>query len=486
MSSKKAIKIITFILIIAAIFNTIQNVIMPEFGAEQGLRSGFQYEEENSIDVLFLGSSNMYHTINPLVLYEEKGIRGFDFGSSSQSLNMSYMYLKEALKTQSPKVVCLEVLCARANFNEELYEAGLRWGFTYFPSGFNKFVRLYDQLNEKIDAEYLSYVFPLIRYKARWNELEKSDFQEKTMLDYRKGCSMQKQITPVSYGEAYWQEIEWEIAESNVESLNQIKELCDKNGIELVLFKSPNTTLWKNVYSEKIGEYAEQNELPFIDYNLMIDELGIDLNTCFKDSGHLNYYGSIFTTKHMAEYLSVNYDFEDYRNGEENSWDRACEEWHRREANSELANAGDLDTFLENLNTTNYTVSFLITGDFDDVQRKKMLDYFNINVASNVEGGIVVNGTSVALLERGTAYSWHDSFAEQDYAIEGAPSVSEDNVASYISTFYVNGENCTVVSRGINIVVYDNVLKEFVSVAGFDADAEYEKVSKSVSDVNKW
>ena len=37
--------------------------------------------------------------------------------------------------------------------------------------------------------------------------------------------------------------------------------LCDEKDIELVLFKSPNATQWKNAYSEKMNEYAKENDI---------------------------------------------------------------------------------------------------------------------------------------------------------------------------------------------------------------------------------
>ena len=50
---------------------------------------------------------------------------------------------------------------------------------------------------------------------------------------------------------------------------------------------------------------------------------------------------------------------------------------------------------------------------------------------------------------------------------------------------YINGEDCTVVSKGINITVYDKKLEKFVSVVGFDADEKYIRYFGSVDAVNK-
>lgn len=481
---KNGIKIVIFILIFVMIFGAIQDLTLPYFSDEQGSNTGFFDEEDNTVDVIFLGSSNMFHTINPLVMYEEAGIRGFDFGSSSQSLNLSYMYLTEALKTQSPKVVCLEVYMASRDYNEEgLEEPELRWGFTHFPKSLNMMARLYDQVDGKIDAEYLSYVFPLLRYKSIWWNISKYDFIEES--SYKKGCYIGTKVTPISYEDAYWEDEEWEISESNLKSLNQIKALCDEKDIELVLFKSPNATQWKNAYSEKMNEYAKGNDIPFIDYNLLLDELGIDVNTCFMDSGHLNLSGSILASKYMAEYLVTNYELQDYRNGEKNSWDRACEEWHRREQNELLMNIEDFEEYLDIISSGGYTVTFSINGEIDDEHKGSLLVHMGLDAASGIESGIVRDGTPVALNVRGNSYLWRDEIDGQDYAIAGNRRDNGGGNITYDATVYVNGGNCSVTPLGINIVVYDNELEEFVSVVGFAADDGYKKYFGSLDVIKR-
>ena len=85
-------------------------VVRAKFmGDSTTIVNGFYVEKRNDIDMVVLGSSNSFCTVNPLILYEEYGIAAYDFGSSSQPMHISVLYLKEALKTQKPKVVALEV-----------------------------------------------------------------------------------------------------------------------------------------------------------------------------------------------------------------------------------------------------------------------------------------------------------------------------------------------------------------------------------------
>ncbi len=450
-----------FILLVVIIGRNMQTIVSPKFAASQGAQSGFFEEKKNSIDVLFLGTSNMFHTINPIVLYESTGITAFDFGSSSQSLNMTEMYLEKALETQTPKLVCVEVLACRADFNNDLYEPGMRWGFTYFPSSYNKYSRLYKQLHS-VDSEYLSYVVPLFRYKDRWKELNKNDFTGKIPEQYWKGCTVSRETVEVSYDSSYWEDIDWKITESNIESLDNIKKICDENGIELILFKSPTPSLWKDVYSKRVQEYADANHLVFIDYNTKLEELGIDVKSDFKDAGHVNVSGSVKITRDFGNYLKNNYELQDHRGGEDNSWDAAEMEKIRRESNSQLNSYTDLDTYMNLISDDNYTVICCTVGEDTWELAKKIEERYGVLS----EYLLRYNGKNVVFGNREDGFEWHDTVGTFDCAF-GYRQGDDEEESVYIC---VDGTDYAVVQHGVNIVVIDNQLKEIVGAVGFDAD----------------
>ena len=70
---------------------------------------GFYAEEKASLDFVFIGSSQMFTSVVPAVLWEEYGITSYDFGANEQPMYLSYYYIREALKYQNPKAIVLEV-----------------------------------------------------------------------------------------------------------------------------------------------------------------------------------------------------------------------------------------------------------------------------------------------------------------------------------------------------------------------------------------
>ena len=65
--------------------------------------------EDDMMDVVFMGSSHTYCSISPALLWGENGIAAFNMTTSGQDKDSTYHYLIELLKTQSPKVVCVEL-----------------------------------------------------------------------------------------------------------------------------------------------------------------------------------------------------------------------------------------------------------------------------------------------------------------------------------------------------------------------------------------
>ena len=186
---RRFIAVVVFLVVIGYVLSLTGKIVRAKFiGDSTTIVNGFFAEKKNDIDLLVLGSSNSFCTINPLVLYEQYGIAAYDFGSSSQPMNISVLYLKEAFRRQKPKVVALEINMIVGDSLSSGYEAGLRWGFTDMPLSIDKLKCIYQSVGA-VNAEYFSYLFPMFRYHNRWKELSKIDytydFQDKT--NYTKG-----------------------------------------------------------------------------------------------------------------------------------------------------------------------------------------------------------------------------------------------------------------------------------------------------------
>ena len=108
---KKAIRGIVFLILLTLIIFRVYGVLKWKDTSGDYISATKQLysTEDNLIDVIFLGSSHCYCSIYPDVLWGKYGFSAFNMTTSGQDKNSTYYLLKEALKTQSPKVVCVEL-----------------------------------------------------------------------------------------------------------------------------------------------------------------------------------------------------------------------------------------------------------------------------------------------------------------------------------------------------------------------------------------
>ena len=108
---RRIVKIVAFFVIGIMLFFAVQGIFIPKWysdGATNRVLSGFFALENDTAEVLFLGTSHMGSGVSPMKIYEDTGIVSYNLATSGQPLECSYFLLKEAFKTQSPKVVFLD------------------------------------------------------------------------------------------------------------------------------------------------------------------------------------------------------------------------------------------------------------------------------------------------------------------------------------------------------------------------------------------
>ncbi len=80
----------------------------------------FYAMKKDSLDLLFIGSSHSYCTFDPEIIDQELNINSYQLGMPSQLPDASYYTLREALRSQSPKTVVMEVYWEILNLGFEM------------------------------------------------------------------------------------------------------------------------------------------------------------------------------------------------------------------------------------------------------------------------------------------------------------------------------------------------------------------------------
>lgn len=319
---KQLVKGLCFILCFILIFMGINQVLVRKDLALPWDMTrkihGFYNEPQNTFEVMFFGSSHMYCTINPVLLWEESGVPSYIFSSQQQPFWVTYHYLVEALKTQSPKVVVMEVHMAIAEA-DYMDEATNYSAIDYLPWSKNKLALIQAIAPEGARFQYL---FNFMKYHSRWQTLTEQDFT-RAYLDERdpfKGYVQLNDTAQVTPREDISAITPKQPLAKTMLYLEKIIKLSKDEGFQLVLLKSPsNATAEYEAYYHAIWAVAEKEGIPYVDYNYNYDTLGLDPATDFYDERHLNYLGATKVTKHFATYLKENFALNDHRSDPEYS-----------------------------------------------------------------------------------------------------------------------------------------------------------------------
>lgn len=167
------------------------------------------------------------------------------------------------------------------------------------------------------EESFLSYVFPILRYHSRFDELTGEDFEYlfKVKDNTWNGHLVNREVNPVDALPTVRPLADYSFAEICWEYLDKIRELCEENGTELILVKAPSVyPYWYEEYDTQIEEYARKYDLAFYNFLDVAEEIGIDYNTDTYDAGlHLNLDGAEKLSVYFAHILAENHNIADRR-----------------------------------------------------------------------------------------------------------------------------------------------------------------------------
>lgn len=318
MKMKKSIKIIASVLFILVSLFLLQKLLVPKYVSNviEGRIIEEYYHENKDHNVIFIGDCEVYENFSPITLWEEYGINSFIRGSAQQLIWQSYYLLEDTLRYEKPDVVIFNVLALQ--YDEPQKEAYNRMTIEGMEWSLAKINAIQASMTE--EEEFLDYVFPILRYHSRWNQLEAEDieymFKEKQVS--HNGYYMRVDVKPVetipdprilpdySFGDNAWK------------YLDMMTELCAENDIELLLIKAPSLyPHWYDEWEVQVEEYASANNLKYINFLELQEETGLDFNTDTYDAGlHMNLSGAEKLSHYLGKVLVEEMDVPDRRNEE--------------------------------------------------------------------------------------------------------------------------------------------------------------------------
>jgi len=331
----RAVNVSVFLIGFVLLFGGFQSQIRNKWNAGSDLRPVYaDYEQQptGSIDVLFMGTSEIHEGVSPMTMYHENGITSYNLATSWRHPITTYYQLEYALKHQTPKLVVCDFA---ALFEPDLYDA---LGYKISDTMPDPLVRLklihaiceYDKSVDPID-----YFLPMVRVHDMWSTMTAADLGEpednkKYPPQFRGGMIFMREydgdddfeITPELWTP---DDSDDTIPQANADYYDKMINLCRSKGITIVMLNMPRVEDAPNKAATwaAMENFFTSRGVKIYDYNTYeaVQALGLDLHTHYRDETHLNWRGAFLFSEHFAQVLKADYSLPD-RRGQYADWDK--------------------------------------------------------------------------------------------------------------------------------------------------------------------
>lgn len=280
--------------VILGLLVVLSNVFHPknnryEDGMIDSPANGAVGERQDTIDVLFVGDSEVFSNISPMELWHTHGIPSYVCATGAQQLPYSYTLLRRATRFHKPKYIFFETNSLYAPFTAD------------------------DLLMRSLQD-----TFPIFEFHDRWKRLTPRDLTARprpTWTDDLKGFRINKSIVPADAESlARKKEVTGFLNPVNRAYFEEMIGYCRSIDATPVLFTAPNLTNWSQQRHDAVQKLADQIGVEYLDFNVAPYEVDIDWSCETRDGGdHLNYDGAVKYTHAFGEILTKTYGLADHR-----------------------------------------------------------------------------------------------------------------------------------------------------------------------------
>ena len=479
----------------------------PIFVENVGMSFSEFKNTNEDIEVFFLGTSHMEYGISPMQLYEEYGIVTYNMATSGQPIEGTYYLVNEIFnKGYNPSVIVLD---ASLLYIKSADSAQFRYLTDNASLNRNK-IQLINNCLKACDVsnyndDYGSFIFPLLRYHSRWSDINLDDFKRSNneryfvqgffvnpyasqsyvskddvdfisnLIAYNNSVVYLEQNNKnVSSNEEVIQNADNDGDESyitgvrniNEEYFRRINDICNANDTKLVIVKIPvrvtpgdYLSTWTLARHNRVQKLANEINAPFLDMEYNKSPILIDWQHDTGDSGrHLNLLGAEKTTEYLGRYLVDNYDHMSKHNL---TYDQKLVLYQKYIDVAHMELSYDLVDYLSKLRNSNKDLVIMISAKDDMISGLSNSDkeaLHALGIRSNFDN-MEYNYSFIAVISDGNLEYESVSNKYQMYETKiGYDSVSITS-AGYLdgntSSILINGKECSMNRRGINVVVFD-------------------------------
>ncbi len=314
-------RVILFIIVFCMLWNSVFKIL----NVDANPITEFYKEDKNTMDIAYIGSSNVFMHFNATLAYDKYGFTTGLFSIGSAPFMTSKYMIEEVLKYQRPKLFIIDLSTVATDSNIVFTENNVRNISNSFKQSKNRMNLLNEMLSKlkadgvEIEKDYTFY-YPFLLYHNSWKSLTHEKLTKSK--NYFKGYYLsEKQVATISYSDLQWVDGSERLQEYNNNVLIDTLEYLKRKNIEVIFTVPIKNYDWHvKRKTNRAIEIIKSYGFNYINFN-DLDTNIVDFSTDLYDWGHLNVYGATKYTLYFSKYLKENYDLPDHRNDNKySSW----------------------------------------------------------------------------------------------------------------------------------------------------------------------
>lgn len=328
----KIVRKIVVFLVIAGLLNALLTfLITPYSSPSQEMWKHYYNLENQDVDMVYLGTSMSYTSINPRITNEMTGYHAYNMGTNAQSYANSLTALERAIRDHGIKRAVLVLDYAYLETGSEnhgrpdtVFIHAMNQGrplrerirndasFLFNPNYFGKSQSMnfwFPWVNSGVSGGLNGWLnnvgakLGLVKLKAGDGNNIRNRFGFKPWY---------RQVNYDSINEASQKWSEKNMSKESVENLNDICQLCRTKQVDLTVIVTPGPTSMvlsygKSYFSrmETMKKFFHDRGIGFYDFNLAKPSLYAGSPTYYKDNDHLNVQGAAVFSRTMGRFLNA-------------------------------------------------------------------------------------------------------------------------------------------------------------------------------------
>ena len=311
----RTVKVSLFLLTVMVSCLVLQQYFLRNMDHNSLRVDGYYQEQRDSLDVVFIGASDIYTSFMPGRAYEKYGFTSYLLASESITSEGVITAVKEVVRTQHPGLIIIEANAfLYGDSDNETNEGHVHKFFDNLPFSINKL----NYIQKKVPIEQKwEYFFPLIKYHGLWTELPDrvNMMQSNLSLDvrgynhlkgFRTTAKIFKSDTPSlnsQLSDAGELDLDPELQQNLFDLLDYSKE----QNLNVLFVRAPHFVTDKTYdrvkRSNKMASILKERGFSYYSFENNTAAIGIDDSRDFYNEDHMNVYGAIKFTDFLADCL---------------------------------------------------------------------------------------------------------------------------------------------------------------------------------------